>query len=96
MIRHTVVFSLHHAPGSAEESSFFEAAFALATIEGVEKFEQLRQVSPKSDFAFGLSMEFASEVEYEHYNTHPDHVAFVAERWMPEVASFQELDFTAL
>ena len=39
MIRHTVVFSLHHAPGSAEESSFFEAAFALATIEGVEKFE---------------------------------------------------------
>lgn len=94
MIRHTVVFSLHHPAGSAEEQSFLDAALALASIDGVRNFEQLRQVSPKSDFAFGFSMEFADEAAYAGYNEHPDHVAFVAERWVPEVAEFQELDFT--
>lgn len=45
MIRHTVVFSLRHAPGSAEEADFLEAALVLADIPGVETFERLRQVS---------------------------------------------------
>ena len=96
MIRHTVVFSLSHAAGSAEEASFLEAARVLDAIPGVERFEQLRQVSPKNDYSFGFSMEFADQAAYTAYNEHPDHVAFVAERWVPEVTDFLEIDYTAL
>lgn len=96
MIRHTVVFSLRHAAGSAEESAFLREATVLAAIPGVEKFEQLRQVSPKSDYAFGFSMEFADQAAYSGYNDHPDHVAFVRDRWVPEVERFLEIDYVPL
>jgi hypothetical protein len=93
MIRHTVVFRLKHAAGSAEETAFLRDARVLAAIPGVEKFEQLRQVSAKNDFRFGFSMEFASRAAYSGYNDHPDHVAFVRDRWVPEVAAFMEIDY---
>ena len=96
MIRHTVAFRLHHDAGSPEEQDVLVAARALAGIPGVEVFEQLRQTSPKNDFAFGFSMEFADEVAYAGYDAHPVHVAFVAERWVPEVADFLEIDYTPL
>jgi hypothetical protein len=96
MIRHTVVFRLHHAPGSAEEADFLTTAGALADIPGVEAFEQLRQTGTKNDFTFGLSMEFADRVTYDAYDAHPDHRAFVAERWLPEVADFLEIDYEPL
>ncbi|GAA2110179.1 Dabb family protein [Microlunatus panaciterrae] len=96
MIRHTVAFSLHHSAGSAEEADFLEAARALADIPGVQQFEQLRQVSPKSEFTFCFSMEFGTQQAYQHYNDHPVHTAFVRGRWEPEVAAFQELDFVPL
>ncbi|KKB09544.1 Dabb family protein [Devosia chinhatensis] len=96
MIRHTVVFSLKHEAGSAEEQAFLEAALVLASIPGVQKFERLRQVSPKADFDFGFSMEFADQAAYDGYNSHPDHVAFVDGRWLPEVARFQEIDYRPL
>ncbi|MCP8882222.1 Dabb family protein [Devosia sp. XJ19-1] len=96
MIRHSVVFSLRHAGGSTEERDFLEAAMVLSTIPGVEKFERLRQVSPKADFDFGFAMEFADQAAYDAYNVHPDHVAFVRDRWIPEVERFQEIDTVAL
>lgn len=96
MIRHTVVFTLKYAAGSPEETAFLADARILQAIPGVEKFEQLRQVSPKADYAFGFSMEFADRAAYERYNNHPDHVAFVRDRWVPEVARFQEIDYVAL
>jgi hypothetical protein len=96
MIRHTVVFTLKHAPGSAQEAEFLAAARALADIPGVERFERLRQVSPKSGFAFSFSMEFTDEAAYRGYDEHPVHVAFVRDRWQSEVADFQELDFVLL
>ena len=96
MIRHTVVFSLKHAAGSAEEGAFLREALVLADIPGVEKFEQLRQVSPKNDYAFGFSMEFADQAAYTGYNEHPVHVAFVRDRWVPEVERFLEIDYVAL
>jgi Stress responsive A/B Barrel Domain len=95
-IRHTVSFSLRHVPGSAKEVSFLAAAQALATIDGVEAFELLQQVGAKSDLRFGISMEFADRGAYEGYNEHPEHVRFVAERWVPEVSDFLELDYAAL
>ena len=96
MIRHTVVFKLKHAAGSAEEKSFLQTAQILATIPGVEKFEQLRQISKKNEFDFGFSMEFADASAYAAYDAHPDHVAFVRGRWVPEVAAFMEIDYEQL
>jgi Stress responsive A/B Barrel Domain len=96
MIRHTVVFRLKHASGSAEEAAFLAEARKLAAIPGVERFEALRQVSPKNDYAFGLSMEFADQAAYTGYNDHPDHVLFVRSRWMPEVDRFMEIDYVTL
>jgi heme-degrading monooxygenase HmoA len=95
-IRHTVVFVLPHAEGSEEERDFLAAASRLAEIPGVEAFEVLREVSPKNGFRFGLSMEFADQAAYDGYNQHPAHVAFVQERWLPEVAEFLEVDYTAV
>ena len=96
MIRHTVAFCLHHASGSTEEADFLAAARALADIPGVEAYEQLRQTSAKNDFTFGFSMEFADQAAYDGYNEHPVHTAFVAERWVPEVADFLEIDYVPL
>ena len=96
MIRHTVVFSLKHEAGSAEERDFLESARQLAGIATVEKFEQLRQVSPKCDYAFGFSMEFADQAAYDFYNDHPLHRDFVENRWMREVSDFQEIDYQPL
>ncbi|MAY64144.1 MAG: stress responsive alpha-beta barrel domain-containing protein [Rhizobiales bacterium] len=96
MIRHTVVFTLKHEAGSSKERDFLEAARQLATIATVEKFEQLRQVSPKCDYTFGFSMEFADQAAYDFYNDHPLHRDFVENRWMKEVSAFQEIDYLPL
>ena len=95
-IRHSVAFRLVHAGGSAEEADFLDAIAALGRIEGVEAFELLREVSPKNDFSFALTMEFADEAAYRAYDGHPDHVAFVGSRWPGEVANFLEVDTVAL
>lgn len=96
MIRHTVAFTLKHAPGSPSEAAFLRDALALAEIPSVQQFEQLRQVSRKNQFAFGFSMEFDDQAGYEAYNDHPIHVAFVRDRWVAEVTHFLEADFTMI
>jgi hypothetical protein len=93
VIRHTVMFTLKHEPGSDAEREFLEAALALTKIESVKKFERLRQTSQKCDHHFGFSMEFDSQADYEFYNNHDEHTKFVNERWIPEVDSFQEIDY---
>jgi hypothetical protein len=95
-IRHTVAFTLSHPEGSPEESEFLATAGALSAIPGVEAFEILRETSPKNAYRFGISMEFAGQAAYEGYNEHPDHVRFVQERWLPEVADFLEVDYEPL
>lgn len=96
MIRHTVVFTLKHEAGSSEERDFLETARKLAAIETVEKFEQLRQVSSKCDYAYGFSMEFVDQAAYDFYNEHPLHKDFVENRWLKEVSAFQEIDYQPL
>lgn len=93
MIRHTVVFRLKHAPGSPEERGFLRAACALDQIPSVRNFECLRQVGSKNPYTFGLSMEFDGQAGYDLYSAHPDHEAFVRERWIPEVVEFMEVDY---
>ena len=94
-IRHTVVFTMRHDPGSAEEDDFLAAGASLANIPGVEAFEVLREVSPKNDYRFGFSMEFADDSAYASYNEHPQHVTFVEQRWDSEVVDFLEIDYRA-
>ncbi|PBB20829.1 Dabb family protein [Mesorhizobium sp. WSM4313] len=97
MIRHTVVFTLKHPLQSLETKRFLHDAKKILTgIKGVTHFEQLRQVSPKNDYQFGFSMEFADQAAYMRYNEHPDHVAFVRDRWVPEVEKFLEIDYVPL
>lgn len=95
-IRHTVSFTLRHPAGSDEEGDFLAAARQLNGIPGVEAFEILAEVSPKNSFSFGISMEFADQAAYNGYNAHPDHVRFVEERWLKEVADFLEIDYAPL
>ena len=80
-IRHGVVFSPEHEPGSAGEADFLAAVAALSSIPGVEAFELMREVSPKNDYRFALTMEFVDRAAYDAYSAHPDHVSFVSERW---------------
>jgi hypothetical protein len=93
MILHTVAFKLKHPTGSAAEQDFLSAARALVSIPGVNHFECLPQVSAKNPFAFGIFMEFADQAAYEGYNSHPEHVRFVQDRWVAEVDSFLEADY---
>jgi quinol monooxygenase YgiN len=92
-IRHSVAFTLRHPEGSAEEATFLDAVRALAAIPGVEAFELVDQISPKSPHRYGFSMEFADRAAHAAYDAHPDHRAFVAERWGNAVADFVEVDF---
>ena len=96
MIRHTVVFNLKHGTDSAEEKKFLADALVLTEIPGVNAFEQLRQVSPKNNYRFGFSMEFDDQSAYDFYNAHPLHVAFVRDRWVPEVSDFLEIDYVKI
>lgn len=96
MIRHTVTFRLKHRPGSSEEAAFLADSKTLADIPGVKRFEQLKQISPKNDFRFGFSMEFEDQSAYDGYNNHPEHVAYVRDRWIPEVEAFLEIDYVPL
>ena len=96
MIRHTVAFRLKHEAGSDRETKFLADGIRILTaIPGVRNFETLEQVSAKNNFRHGFSMEFDGEAEYEAYNTHPDHVAFVRDRWIPEIDDFLEIDYVA-
>ena len=95
-IRHSVAFTLRHEQGSDQEADFLDAIVQLEAIPGVEAFELMREVSPKNPYTYALTMEFADPTAYAAYNEHPDHVAFVSQRWDGEVAEFLELDTTAL
>ena len=93
-IQHTVVFPRVDRAGSTEDRAVDPTRRAVLTsIPGVEDFTIRRQVSPKSDLEHQFSMVFRDREAYRAYDAHPAHTAFVAERWVPEVAAFQEYDF---
>jgi Stress responsive A/B Barrel Domain len=89
-IQHTVVLRLNDG---VDTDQFLAAARRLAAIAGVQDFEVLRQVGAKNDFTHGLSMWFDDQAAYDGYTSHPDHLAFVNEVWLPNVAAFLELDY---
>jgi len=95
-IRHSVVFTPTHAAGTPEEADLLAAIERLAAIPGVEAFELMREMSPKNDYRYALTTEFADASAYQAYNEHPEHVAFVEQRWDAEIAAFLEIDTVAL
>ena len=95
-VRHMVLFSLKHAEGSAESQAFLADGYRLLrSIPGVQKLEVLKQISSKSDYDYACSMEFDDQAAYELYSAHPTHISFVNERFLVEVARFQEIDFVS-
>ncbi|AXE20429.1 Dabb family protein [Runella rosea] len=93
MIRHSVIFKLKDAINADEKQAFFEAVDKLASIQDVQKFEVLKQISPKNKFEYGISMEFDTQVQYDFYSNHPEHVAFVQNYWLKNVEDFLEIDY---
>lgn len=93
MIRHSVIFKLKDAINADEKQDFFEAVDKLASIQDVQKFEVLKQISPKNKFEYGISMEFDTQVQYDFYSNHPEHVAFVQNYWLKNVEDFLEIDY---
>jgi len=93
-IQHMVIFNLPYEEGSSEAQKFLEDGKRILTaISVVQNFQAFNQVSEKNDYQYGFSMVFASQDDYKTYNEHPDHVAFVEERWLKEVTDFLEIDF---
>ena len=92
MIRHSALFRLRHDAGSPAEASFLATVAGLASIPGVGDFQIARETSPKNPYDFVVAMTFADQTAYDDYNDHPSHVAFVRDRWLPEVAEFMEHD----
>jgi len=96
-IRHMVVFNLNHEKGSELTRKFLkDGQKILSQIPGVDNFQVLNQVSLKNDFSYGFSMVFATKADYDSYSNHPDHIAFVENRWKKEVSKFMEIDFKVL
>jgi len=93
-IQHMVIFDLSHEKGSAMAEKFLKDGRQILTkIPGVQNFQVFDQVSLKNDYTYGFSMVFAGQSAYSAYNNHPDHVAFVENRWKKEVTRFLEIDF---
>lgn len=93
-IQHTVMFNLASGKNSEATDKFLaDATRILSAIGSVRNFKVYKQVSKKTNFDFQFSMVFQDQKAYDTYNNHPDHVAFVANRWVKEVVAFQEADF---
>jgi hypothetical protein len=95
-IYHSVIFDLIHEKGKAAAEKFLsDGRQILTNIPGVQNFQVLDQVSPKNDYTYGFSMLFADQQAFDNYANHPDHMAFVENRWKKEVRRFLEIDFKA-
>lgn len=93
MIRHSVILKFKDEISAADQQAFFAASKELANIPNVQKFEMLTQTSPKNTFDYGISMEFDNQEQYDFYSNHPDHVAFIQNFWIKNVADFLEIDY---
>jgi Stress responsive A/B Barrel Domain len=93
MIRHSVILKLKPDISSADKKAFFDAVDKLATIPNVQKFEVLKQISPKNKFEYGISMEFDNQEQYDFYSNHAEHQAFIQNFWLKSVEDFLEIDY---
>ncbi len=96
MIRHSVILSLKPQLSSEDKKAFFEAVDKLTDIPNVQKFEVLKQISPKNKFEYGISMEFDTQEQYDFYSNHAQHQTFIQDFWIKSVEDFLEIDYVLL
>ena len=96
MIRHSVILTLKSSLSPVDKLQYFEAVNELKQIQGVQKFEVLKQTSAKNPFEYGISMEFETQQAYDLYAGHSLHTAFVEKYWAACVADFLEIDYQFL
>lgn len=93
-VQHMVIFNLPYPKGAADAEKFLkDGTSILSGIPVVNKFQAFIQASKKNDYQYGFSMVFKNHEDYKAYNSHPDHVSFVQNRWEKEVTEFLEIDF---
>jgi hypothetical protein len=93
MIRHSVILKLKSSISPKDKQAFFVAVDKLGEIPDVQKFEVLKQTSPKNKFEYGISMEFENQEQYDIYSNHPIHIHFIQNFWMAHVEDFLEIDY---
>jgi len=96
MIRHSVILKLKSDIDTETKQAFFAAVDKLADIPDVQKFEVLKQISPKNKFEYGISMEFDTQEQYDSYSNHPQHQVFIQNFWIKAVEDFLEIDYVLL
>lgn len=93
-IRHLVMFNFKDGKSSYEKDKFLQDSKSILTsIEGVEKFEILKQINPDIGYPFGFSMEFKNQEVYELYKKSPIHIDYVEQLWQKNIDSFLGMDF---
>lgn len=93
-IRHLVIFNFKDDKKTYERDKFLlDSKSILTSIEGVEKFEILKQINPDINYPFGFSMEFKDQMIYELYKKNPIHLDYVKQEWQKNVNGFLGMDF---
>lgn len=92
-IRHIVLFTFKNEITDLEKEAFFEDSKKLIAIEGVKKFEILKESSAKNKFEQGFSMEFDNDYYYQAYLVNPINRDFVREQWLKWVDDYMVLDY---
>ncbi|WP_075590516.1 Dabb family protein [Labilibacter marinus] len=96
-VQHMVIFNLPYAPHSADVKQFLsKSEKILAAIPGVKDFQIVLQTSKKNKFEYGFSMLFSGHDNYDAYNNHPAHLAYVRDMWIPIVTEFLEIDYETM
>ena len=93
MIRHVVVFTFKNDTTELEKTTFFEDSKKLTAVDGVKKFEILKQSSPKNKFEQGFSMEFDNDDLLQAYIISPINRDFVQRQWLKYVDDYMVLDY---
>jgi hypothetical protein len=93
MIRHSVILKLKNQVSAEDKKAFFDAVDTLSSIPNVQKFEVLKQISPKNKFEYGISMEFENQEQYDIYSNHLNHIHFLQNFWEKNVEDFLEIDY---
>ena len=93
MLTHTVQFKFKAGLSDREKADFMEVLHALSSIPGVSDFGIFQQVSTGNSFEYLATMRFRSREEYQTYNDHPQHAAFIKDQWIPKVEAFLEGDY---
>jgi hypothetical protein len=93
-IRHLVIFNFKNDKKIIENDKFLQDSKSILTsIDGVEKFEILKQINRDVNYPFGFSMEFKDQATYELYKNSPIHLDYVEQKWQKYVSKFLGLDF---